>query len=77
MAHYRHHHHHHFEWWLAPVYACVFMFWACYWILKLYALAFIYAWKGTCWAAPRIAAAWRSWRAGTLGAGVKREPGRF
>jgi hypothetical protein len=43
----RHHRHqHHFEWWLAPVYACVFMFWACFWILKLYALIFIYAWKG-------------------------------
>ena len=61
-----HRHHHHFEWWLAPVYACMFMGYACYWILKLYALAFIYAYKGICWAAPRIAALWRSWRAGTL-----------
>ena len=60
------HHHHHFEWWLTPVYAVIFMGYACYWILKLYAYVFIYAYKGICWTAPRIAATWRSWRAGTL-----------
>jgi hypothetical protein len=65
MSH-RHHHHHHAEWWLAPVYACAFMGYALYWIVKLYALIFIWAYKGICWAAPRIATAWRSCRTGTL-----------
>ena len=49
---------------LWPVYGTWFMIMACYWIGKLYALALIYAWKGICWAAPRAAALWRSWRAG-------------
>jgi len=51
---------------LWPVYATWFMIMVCYWIVKLYAYVFIYAWKGIQWAAPRIAAAWRSWRAGSL-----------
>ena len=72
MSHRRHHHHHHFEWWLTPVYACVFMGLVFYWIVKLYALFFIGAYKLACWAAPRVAALWRSWRAGTLGADVRR-----
>jgi hypothetical protein len=65
MSH-RHHHHHHFEWWLTPVYAVAFMGIACWWIVKLYALAFIYAGKAIRWAVPRVAAFWRSWRAGSL-----------
>jgi hypothetical protein len=50
---------------------------ACYWILRLYALAFIYAYKAIRWAIPRIAATWRSWRAGTLGADARRALARF
>lgn len=71
-----HHHHHHFEWWLTPVYACVFMGLVGWYLVKYTVLLYVWAWKAGViayrWASPRIAAAWRSWRSGTLKADTRR-----